>query len=139
MAMTASARCVEHVLGRDPVHVSRSRHQARQTLAQWGVSWLAELAELVVSELVTNAQQHGAGPMYLRLGIGNDVLRVEVHDHGSQRPVDRTPSAQDECGRGLGLLDALISVHGGERGILDDHGGPGKTVYVELPIANHAA
>lgn len=139
MARIADARCVEHPLGGGPSQVSRSRQKAGRALADWGLGDLAELAELVVSELVTNAQQHGAGPVYLRVGLADGVLRVEVHDCGSGRPVRRRPSALDECGRGLVLLDALISVHGGARGVADDLVGPGKTVYVELPITNRAA
>lgn len=139
MARIADARCVEHPLGGGPSQVSRSRQKAGRTLADWGLSELAELAELVVSELVTNAQQHGTGPVHLRLGLEDGVLRVEVHDCGPGRPVRRWPSASDERGRGLGLLDALLSLHGGARGVADDLAGPGKTVYVELPTANRAA
>ena len=139
MTVIAGARCVEHPLGREPVYVSRSRAQAGQVLADWGLGDLAELAKLVVTELVTNAQQHGVGPVRMRLGFGDGVLRVEVHDCGPGRPVCRKASAEDERGRGLGLLDALITQTGGARGVVDDRGGPGKTVYVELPIANRVA
>jgi signal transduction histidine kinase len=139
MKVIAGARCVEHPLGGQPVHVSRSRATAGQVLTDWGLGEVAELAKLVVSELVTNAQQHGAGPVQLRLGLDDGVLRVEVHDCGPGRPVCRQPSVEDERGRGLGLLDALITAHGGARGVIDDRGGPGKTVYVELPIANRPA
>jgi signal transduction histidine kinase len=34
----------------------------------------------------------------------------------------------------VALLDALIELHGGERGVISDRGGPGKTVYVELSL-----
>jgi anti-sigma regulatory factor (Ser/Thr protein kinase) len=61
----AGVGCVEHPLGGEPVHVSRSRATAGQVLADWGLGEVAELAKLVVSELVTNAQQHGAGPVRL--------------------------------------------------------------------------
>jgi signal transduction histidine kinase len=139
MTIIAGARCVEHPLGGEPVYVSRSRAKAAQVLADWGLGEVAELAKLVVSELVTNAQQHGAGPVRMRLGFGDGVLRVEVHDCGPGRPECRAPSVEDERGRGLGLLDALITLHGGVRGVVDDCWGPGKTVYVELPIAGNNA
>ncbi len=134
MVMIAGSGCVEHLLDAVPAHVRRSRREAGQALAGWGLGDLAELAELVVSELVTNALEHGAGPVQLRLEFGDGLLRVEVHDCGPGRPVCRRPSDEDERGRGLGLLDALISVHGGARGVVDDNGGPGKTVYVALPL-----
>jgi signal transduction histidine kinase len=138
MARIADACCVEQPLGGEPAQVSRSRQRTGRALADWGLGDLAEIAELVVSELVTNAQQHGAGPLHMRLGLGHGVLRVEVHDCGPGRPVCRRPSPSDERGRGLSLLDALISVHGGARGVVDDLLGPGKTVYVDLPIADAA-
>jgi hypothetical protein len=33
---------------------------------------------------------------------------------------------------GLDLVDGLIQLHGGERGVIGDPAGPGKTVYVVL-------
>lgn len=139
MTVIAGARCVEDPLGGEPLYVSRSRAKAGQVLADWGLGEVAELAKLVVSELVTNAQQHGVGPVWMRLGFGDGILRVEVHDCGPGRPVCRKASVDDERGRGLGLLDALITMHGGARGVVDDRGGPGKTVFVELPIMKRAA
>jgi len=141
MVMIAGARaaggphCVEHPLVREAVQVGRSRAKTGQALADWGLGEVADLAELIVSELLTNALQHGAAPVQLRLGLGNGVLRVEVHDCGSGRPTRRTPSAEDERGRGLSLLHTLISSLDGVLGVVDDHGGPGKTVYAQFPVA----
>jgi len=33
------------------------------------------------------------------------------------------------------LVDGLIGLHGGERGVISDPAGPGKTVYVVLSLA----
>ncbi len=49
-------------------------------------------------------------------------------------PVRRHPGSNDEYGRGLALLDALIEQHGGERGVVSDPDGPGKTIYVILSM-----
>ena len=58
---------------------------------------------------------------------------MEVHDNGPGRPVRRAVTDEDEDGRGLVLLDGLLGIHGGSRGVIDDRDGPGKTVYVARP------
>jgi len=121
-------------LGREPAHAGRAREQTRQALCGWGLDQHTDLAELVVSELVTNALCHGAGLIEMRLSYADGDLRVEIHDSGVGRPVRQHVGADDECGRGLELLDGLIDLHGGERGIIDDDAGPGKTVYVEVSL-----
>jgi Histidine kinase-like ATPase domain len=135
--MQLTATCEPAVIrlpGRDPAHARDARRRARVLLAAWGLGELASLGELVVSELVANAVCHGEAPVWMRVSAGGGVLRVEVHDGGSGRPVRRHPASTDEWGRGLELLDALIGLHGGERGVISDPGGPGKTVYVELSL-----
>jgi two-component sensor histidine kinase len=118
--------------GRDPVHVRDARRRARVLLTAWGLGAQAGLGELVASELVTNAVCHGKAPIWMTLSADNGLLRIEVHDGGAGRPVRKHPASGDECGRGLALLDALIELHGGERGVISDPETPGKTVYVEL-------
>ena len=51
------------------------------------------------------------------------------------RPVRRRPSADCERGRGLELIDSLIELSGGTRGVIDDRDCPGKTVYVTVCLA----
>jgi serine/threonine-protein kinase RsbW len=89
----------------------------------------------VACELVTNAVCHGDGPIEMRLSFADGDLRVEVHDTGAGRPVRKHADSDDECGRGLELLDGLIELHGGERGVIGDQTGPGKTVYAMLSLA----
>jgi len=79
--------------------------------AAWGRSEQAELAELVVTELATNALRHGTGPIGISLCYSGHDLRTEVHDHGTGRPVRRQTTADDEQGRGLELLDGLIDFY----------------------------
>jgi Histidine kinase-like ATPase domain len=121
-------------LGREPAHAARAREQTRQALRGWGLGQHTDLAELVVSELVTNALCHGAGRIEMRLSYADGDLRVEIHDSGVGRPVRQHVGADDECGRGLELLDGLIELHGGERGVIDDDAGPGKTVFIRLSL-----
>jgi anti-sigma regulatory factor (Ser/Thr protein kinase) len=121
--------------GRDRIHARDARRRARVVLAAWGLGELASLGELIVSELTANAIRHGEAPIWIRLSAGGGGLRVEVHDSGAGHPVRTDADAGDECGRGLEVLDGLIQLHGGQRGMISDPAGPGKTVYVVLSLA----
>ncbi|MFH9738763.1 ATP-binding protein [Streptomyces roseolus] len=48
-----------------------------------------ELAQLVVSELVTNAVRHTTGPCRLLLELGHDSLEISVFDQEAAAPVPR--------------------------------------------------
>jgi|SRR5215467_6239386 len=119
----------------EPTQVRYAREQARKALFEWGLGEHTDLAELVVSELVTNAIRHGDGEIQFRMSYARGDLRVEVHDGGTGRPVRRQPTAEDESGRGLALLDGLIGLYGGRRGTMNDGRGHGKTVYVVIHLA----
>lgn len=121
-------------LGRDPVEVGRARELARETLTGWGLGEHTGLAELIISELTTNALRHGQGPIEVALSYACGDLWAQVHDDGAGRPVRQQATAEDEQGRGLELLDGLIELNGGARGVVDDSEGPGKTVYVAVAL-----
>lgn len=121
-------------LADDPAQLAHSRELVRKTLAAWMLSDYAELAELVVTELATNALRHGTGPIDISLSSPGNNLAIEVHDHGAGRPERRETTTDDEQGRGLALLDGLIDPNGGMLGVADDADGPGKTVYVVLSL-----
>ena len=131
----APEHCVSCRLGRSPVQVRQAREQARKALFGWGLGEHAELAELIVGELAANAIRHGEGLTRVRVSYARGDLRVEVHDDGAGRPARRPATAGDESGRGLMLLDGLIGLYGGRRGVADDGAGPGKTVYVVICLA----
>jgi signal transduction histidine kinase len=103
-------------------------------MSGWGLAEHADVAELIVSELATNALRHGTGLIEIRLFYAGGDLRIEVHDDGAGRPSRQLASDNDECGRGLELLDGLTELHGGELGVIEDGAGPGKTVYVSVHI-----
>jgi signal transduction histidine kinase len=119
----------------EPVQVARARAQARRALPGWGLAEHTELAELIISELVTNAIVHGTGQIEIRLSYEGGCLRAQVHDNGGGRPIRRHPATDCEQGRGLGLVDGLIELYGGTRGVVSDSDCLGKTVYVTLPLA----
>lgn len=92
-----------------PGNVARSRLLARTALAAWGTPQLAEDAETVVSELVSNAVRHGRGAVSLALVLSEDSLRISVSDGGPGLPTPRRPGPDDPGGRGLRIVDALCS------------------------------
>ncbi|MFH8683065.1 SpoIIE family protein phosphatase [Streptomyces lydicus] len=93
-------------LSTDPAVVGSARALAGRQLAEWGMDDLLFTTELVVSELVTNAIRHGAGPITLRL-IRQDALICEVFDAGSTAPHLRHARTTDEGGRGLFIVAQL--------------------------------
>jgi anti-sigma regulatory factor (Ser/Thr protein kinase) len=87
-------------------------------------------AQLLVSELVTNAVVHGKAPIGLRISRDEGMVRVEISDARAQTPqlIRPLPDPQAEAGRGLFLLDALASAWGT---IPAGRHGP-KTTWFEL-------
>lgn len=107
--------------------VGEARHQTRATLTVWGVPEDAvDVAELIVSELVTNAIRHASAPIQLRL-IRNAALICEVSDSSSTAPHPRRARALDEGGRGLFLVGQLAERWGTR------HTPTGKTIWAEQP------
>ncbi|WP_435643202.1 ATP-binding protein [Streptomyces sp. H49] len=94
-----------------PAAASQARHQAVDAIAGWGSGLGAEVvhtAELLVSELVTNAVQHaGTGSVSLAVCLNEAVLRIEVCDTSPVLPQPALPDADSEGGRGLFLVAAL--------------------------------
>ncbi|MGW5463390.1 ATP-binding SpoIIE family protein phosphatase [Streptomyces sp. NPDC003996] len=109
----------------DPAAVSRARSSVSEQLTAWGLDELGFTAELVVSELVTNALRYGRPPIRLRL-INDSTLLCEVSDDSNTTPHLRRARVFDEGGRGL-LLVAQIARRWGTR-----HARRGKTVWAEL-------
>jgi hypothetical protein len=112
-----------------PRSVGRARRFLVQHLDVWGLPHLCESASLVVSELVTNAIVHVHPPYGTLIGVRVERLesgvRIEVHDAGDSKPERREASADEESGRGLGLVEVLT---GGQWGV-SDRDGPGKLVW----------
>src|SRR5579863_10112257 len=103
-----------------PTAVPCARLHAVHVLHEWGLRDLAEDAEMIVSELVTNAVDASAvlpdrPPIALRLLASERSLLIEVWDAS---PVDVAPREADpdaECGRGLTVVAALSDHRSSER------------------------
>jgi anti-sigma regulatory factor (Ser/Thr protein kinase) len=98
-----------------PESVKAGRDFARSALREWGMHGLADLAELVVSELVTNALRHGLPsargasaehPIRLRLLAQAPYVMCMVTDPGADIPVLRESGPASECGRGLHVVES---------------------------------
>lgn len=111
----------------EPACVATARRFVDQTLTTWGVFEVAFDAQLVVSELVTNAMRHGGGAAQLRLVVHRTELACVVTDHSQTVPVAAAPDVFSEYGRGLRLVDALCTAWGWLV-----PGGPRKLVWAVL-------
>ena len=89
------------VLPWGPTAPSTARHLTDQLLAGHSVSPLTcRETMLVVSELVTNAVQHGSPPLGLSVTVSADRIAVEVTDGSSATPVAGRAPAADQAGGG---------------------------------------
>ncbi|GAA3494608.1 hypothetical protein GCM10019016_017080 [Streptomyces prasinosporus] len=108
-----------------PTACSSARTVIRDVLPQWGLEDLVPTAELLVSELVSNALRHASGPLRLTLERVSD-LRCLVSDGTTDLPRPADAGPEDEGGRGLTLVDMLAARWGCESGP------EGKNVWFEL-------
>jgi anti-sigma regulatory factor (Ser/Thr protein kinase) len=111
----------------DPAAVADARDKVARRLADWGLDEVVFTAELVVSELVTNAIRYGTPPVQLRL-IRDAALICEVSDSSSTAPHMRRARMFDEGGRGL-LLVAQFAERWGTR-----HRAGGKSIWAEIGV-----
>jgi serine/threonine-protein kinase RsbW len=108
-------------LGAFPTAVPCARLHARLVVTEWGLGVLAGTAELIVSELVTNAviategllgsrydgrTRPGLPPVRMWLQSDHDCLVVMVWDASDRMPRPAVPDAESQGGRGLWLVEA---------------------------------
>ena len=101
-------------LGALPTAVPCARYHARQVLWEWHLAAQAERAELLVSELVTNAitASRATNPdSPVRLWLLSDTSRILilVQDDSPHPPVRAELETSTERGRGLLLVEAISS------------------------------
>jgi anti-sigma regulatory factor (Ser/Thr protein kinase) len=107
--------------------VAAARGQVRAAIFAWDVPVDVETAELLTSELVTNAIAHEAGEtVMLTITCICGQLRVDVHDSSCAEPVPVDVPLDAETGRGLMLVATLATDWGYHRTP------SGKAVYFTL-------
>jgi anti-sigma regulatory factor (Ser/Thr protein kinase) len=124
-----------------PADLTSARHArsaVRQALAAWRMDHLCGDAELLASELVANAAEHGDGqPISLALRRhtehgGQPGITCEVTDTSPAMPRRADPGTDAERGRGLAIVAALAH----SSGVRTTHGG--KTTWFTLALTDRA-
>jgi len=137
----------ELALAAVPSAVRFSRVFAWQTLQRWQLDCLVEDAELITSELVTNALQATGlttaperwsqltdlAMIQVRLTRYESAVLIGVWDRSPAVPVFRTPADDEEGSRGLAIVEALADEWGYQ------HVSEGKIVWARLAIPGDAA
>jgi anti-sigma regulatory factor (Ser/Thr protein kinase) len=91
---------------------------------------VVSVAELLVSELVTNALVHAGAEPFLTVTVDVETVRVEVADPDPNAALTARHAGQTSAhGRGLAIVQALARSWGVERRA------PGKVVWFELGVA----
>ncbi|WP_051866301.1 ATP-binding protein [Streptomyces griseus] len=124
----AQAPQLRRRLGRADLRaVPEARRALRELLRQWGKPGRSDIAELLTSELVTNALVHTDREAVLTATVGPRGLHVEVRDFVGRRPRLCAPDVGDGThGRGLVLVQSLADAWG-----VRAHG-VGKAVWFDL-------
>ena len=114
----------------EPASTREARRRVSDALEAAALDDAVSSAALVVSELATNAVLHARTAFEVRLRLGADTVRIEVHDGDRRRPVRRNFSDAAASGRGLRVVDELCD----EWGVVPDPDGGGKTVWAVVSI-----
>lgn len=112
-----------------PQACAHARHAVREFCFSRGLSAVAHDAELLTSEVVSNAVRYSDGLLTILIVRANDSVAVTVSDNNAAVPEVPVvmPGVLTESGRGLRVLNALA----GDWGIAP--GRNGKTVWFRLP------
>ncbi len=120
-------------LGALPTAPSCARAWTRQVLWEWQLPALSDTAELIVSELTTNAmlasRRLGRPSIRLALTLRRRELAIAVYDYCPGAPEPGNADDDDENGRGLLLVEAVSSRSGWYP---FDDGTGGKAVWAVL-------
>ncbi|MGH8968904.1 MAG: ATP-binding protein [Actinomycetes bacterium] len=104
-----------------------ARQELRKACERWGVTGsAAEAAELLATELVTNAVIHAGTPVLMMAEHDGHNLTIAVSDGEARLPTLSPVSVLAEGGRGVPIIDELGATWGVQRTVL------GKTVWVSL-------
>jgi anti-sigma regulatory factor (Ser/Thr protein kinase) len=112
--------------------VGRARQFVRSTLRRFPAATV-DIAELLTSELATNAVLHGRTAFDVVVSESGDLLRIAVTDRSGRMPVLLSPGESDVHGRGLLILDELSDHWGTEENPT------GKAVWFDLAVGAHQA
>jgi anti-sigma regulatory factor (Ser/Thr protein kinase) len=106
----------------------RARRFAVEKLGEWGCAEIEYSAELICSELATNAVVHAKSVYTVTVDLFATLVRVSVVDRSSAEPRRRRYTPMSATGRGLAMVADLATAWG-----VDLVEG-GKRVWFELPL-----
>ena len=109
-----------------PEAVAAVRRFVMRVLEHWGEYDLLFDAELVTSEMATNAVMHANSPFRARVERSGAVIRIAIEDSGVGGAERRAAAHDDLNGRGVEIIDALASQWGCDE-LLE-----GKVVWAEF-------
>ena len=121
-------RLASKELGSSPGAVAESRTFVATTLRRWGLDELVMDAELLTSELVTNALIHARTEVQIAVAVADGSAEIGITDGAPGVPRQRTASYPSEGGRGLRLVDAVAQ----DWGVANV--GSGKQVWFRLDV-----
>jgi anti-sigma regulatory factor (Ser/Thr protein kinase) len=95
-----------------PSAVPCARLHAKNIFKEWNLAHVADDAELIVSELTTNAvkatiSQKDTRPIAVHLMASHEYLLVQVWDALTAEPTPRPHAIDAEAGRGLEIVSLL--------------------------------
>lgn len=133
-------RALEHrdvartTLHHAPSAAGAARRFVRNQLCPVHAGDALDAVQLIVSELVTNAVEHGRPPVVLTLLCNVDLVTIGVHDTSDDEPhpTDAEVPWYSESGRGIQLVEGL-TVHWGVRSG-GPRGGSGKGVWASIVL-----
>jgi anti-sigma regulatory factor (Ser/Thr protein kinase) len=137
-ATAADSAAMQAELPADLTSARQARSAIRQALTAWGMGHLAADAELLASELVANAAEHGDGtPISLALRRHADPreqpgITCEITDTSPAMPRRAGPGPDAERGRGLAIVEALARSSGTRTSQA------GKTTWFTLALTDRA-
>jgi two-component sensor histidine kinase len=108
---------------------AEARRFVRSVLGDEVARETIELAELLTSELVTNAIRHGSGHVSVALRRQSGTLAVSVSDDDAAMPVAPPEEPLALGGRGVRMVQRLAQ----DWGVSPRENGPGKVVWFRLP------
>lgn len=113
-------------LQRDPTGARQARRHVAKACDGLARD-VVEIAQLLTTELVTNALDHGEGEITLGITRTPDDLRIDVGDAAPERPRPRSAQPDQTRGRGMLLVESMATAWG-----VDPPADGGKRVWFRL-------
>lgn len=104
-----SGRLHLHMWG-EPTAPGRARELVELACQRWGLPHLSSAAQVIISELVTNAILHARSDLEVTVALGEHYLHLHVRDRDRRIPrLFTANSSSPEHSRGMKLVDRLAS------------------------------